>query len=75
MGPEPHQEIVQVFCNMLLLCACMKCAYRDSPAERLGYLRGGLRDIKCHRYAMFLYTKQFRRVIIYVTGGSRDLTG
>ncbi|CAI8054341.1 cGMP-dependent protein kinase 1 [Geodia barretti] len=23
---------------------------RDSPAERLGYLRGGLRDIKCHRW-------------------------
>ena len=23
--------------------------YRDNPAERLGYLRGGLSDIKCHR--------------------------
>ncbi len=23
--------------------------YRDNPAERLGYLRGGLKDIKTHR--------------------------
>ena len=26
---------------------------RDNPAERLGYLRGGLKDIKSHRYAVW----------------------
>ena len=69
MGPEPHQEIVQVFCNMLLLCACMKCAYRDSPAERLGYLRGGLRDIKCHRYAMILSSSEELLYMLQVVRG------
>lgn len=32
--------------------SCEHCTLfsRDNPAERLGYLRGGLKDIKTHRY-------------------------
>ena len=34
----------------LLLLHVLFLFIRDNPAERLGYLRGGLGDIKSHRY-------------------------
>lgn len=27
---------------------------RDSPSERLGYQRGGIQDIKKHKYVVFI---------------------
>ena len=39
---------------------------RDNPAERLGYLRGGLKDIKTHRYVGQMYAGQVVIVSLYL---------
>lgn len=47
---------------------------RDSPSERLGYQRGGVQDIKKHKYVNE-FGVSFVTIINGFLGGSKDSTG
>lgn len=48
--PPPHTCAYWLLHTVWISCEHCTLFSRDNPAERLGYLRGGLKDIKTHRY-------------------------
>ena len=48
LNPEGYSYSLVGDC-MMLFHVILPLSHRDNPAERLGYLRGGLKDIKTHR--------------------------